>query len=297
MKIYTYPCKLTLPTAVALGQFDGVHLAHKAVITSALKSAGSSLTPAVFTFCDNPNKKTSYVLSTQEEKTKLIEECGTEIIVNATFDSVCNLSAQEFVSIVLKKHLNAKAVFCGYNYRFGKGAEGDIHTLQTLCEKENIKVTCIDEYVAEGTTVSSTEIRALLEDGEVEKANKLLGRAYTLSGSVIHGNAIGRTIDTPTLNIDTAKEKLLPRFGVYACYAYIDNKAYKAVTNIGLKPTVGSDKPTVEAYLLDTQGDFYKKAVILELVAFIRPEVKFESLEDLKETITKDTEKSKQLLK
>ncbi len=297
MKIYNYPCKVTNPTAVALGRFDGVHLAHQAVIKSAVAEKDKGLTPAVFTFCDNPNKKSPYVLSTQEEKIEQIENCGAEVMINATFDSVRNLSAQEFVSLVLKKSLNAKAVFCGYNYRFGKGATADVSTLRTLCEREGIKVTCVEEYVTEGATVSSTEIRALLADGEVEKANKLLGRAYTLSGSVIHGNAIGRTIETPTLNIDVAEEKLLPKFGVYACYAYIDNKPYKAVTNIGLKPTVGSDTPTVEAFLLDTQGNFYGNSVTLELINFIRAEEKFESLTRLREAINKDIEKTKEVLK
>ncbi len=297
MKIYTYPCKLTDPTAVALGRFDGVHLAHQAVIRAAVKETANGLVPAVFTFCDNPNKKSSCVLLAQEEKIEQIENCGAKILINATFDSVRKLSAQEFVTLVLKDALNAKAVFCGYNYRFGKGAEADVSTLQTLCEKEGIKVICVEEYVTDGTTVSSTEIRSLLSDGDVARAKKLLGRAYRLQGQVIHGNAIGRTIDTPTLNIDVAEEKLLPKFGVYACYAIIDSKNYKAVANIGLKPTVGSDTPTVEAFLLDTQGDFYGKAVTLELVSFIRPEEKFESLTQLREAIDKDIEKTKEALK
>lgn len=217
-------------------------------------------------------------------------------MVNATFDSVCDLSAQEFVTLVLKENLNAKSVFCGFNYRFGKGAEADADTLRTLCEKEGIKVTCIDELTANSTPVSSTHIRALLSKGEVTRANRLLGRAYTLSGNVIHGNAIGRTLDTPTLNLDVPAEKLLPCFGVYACYAVIDGKTYKAVANIGLKPTVGSDKPTVEAFLLDTQGNFYGRPVTLELVDFIRPEQKFEDLQKLKEAIENDIAKAKDLL-
>lgn len=297
MKIYNYPCKLTSPTAVALGRFDGVHSAHQAVIRTAVAKKATGLIPAVFTFCDNPNKKASYVLSTQEEKTKLIEECGTEIMINATFDSVRNLSAKDFVTLVLKEHLRAKAVFCGYNYRFGKGAEADVRALKTLCEKEGIKVTCVEEYTEGSITVSSTEIRNLLLEGKVHLAKKLLGRGYTLKGQVVHGNAIGRTIKTPTLNIDVAKEKLLPGFGVYACFAFIEGKAYKAVANIGIKPTVGSDTPTVEAFLLDTQGDFYGSVVTLELVYFIRAEQKFDSLSQLKEAIKADINTTKEILR
>ncbi len=297
MKIYNYPCKLTPPTAVALGRFDGVHLAHQAVIKSAVAEKTKRLTPAVFTFCDNPNKKSAFLLTTEDEKRELINNCGVQIMINATFDSVRNLSAQEFVTLVLKDALNAKAVFCGYNYRFGKGAEADALTLQSLCKKEGIKVTCVDEYITDSTTVSSTEIRALLSEGDVTRANKLLGRAYSLSGQVVHGNAIGRTIKTPTLNVYVAEEKLLPKFGVYATLAHIGENTYKAVTNIGLKPTIGSDTPTVEAFLLDTQGDFYGSVVTLELVSFIRTEQKFNSLTQLKEAIDKDIEKAREVLK
>ncbi|MBQ2943324.1 MAG: bifunctional riboflavin kinase/FAD synthetase [Ruminococcus sp.] len=296
MKVYNYPCVLTSPTAVALGRFDGVHLAHTAVIKSAVQKE-EGLTSAVFTFCDNPNKEASQVLCTEEEKQRLIEECGIQVLINATFESVRNLSAEEFVSLVLKKSLNAKAVFCGYNYRFAKGASADVNTLKALCEKEGIQVTCVNEYVCDNTTVSSTAIRNLLSEGDVSRAKKLLGRSYTLEGRVVHGNAIGRTIETPTLNLDVSKNKLLPRFGVYAALAHIGENTHKAVANIGLKPTVGSDSPTVEVYLLDANGDFYEKEVTLELVAFIRSEQKFENLDKLKEAIAIDTDKAKQLLK
>lgn len=296
MKVYNYPCVLTSPTAVALGRFDGVHLAHTAVIKSAVQKE-EGLTSAVFTFCDNPNKEASQVLCTEEEKQRLIEECGIQVLINATFESVRNLSAEDFVSLVLKKSLNAKAVFCGYNYRFAKGASADVNTLKALCKKEGIQVTCVNEYVCDNTTVSSTAIRTLLSEGDVSRAKKLLGRSYTLEGRVVHGNAIGRTIETPTLNLDVSKNKLLPRFGVYAALAHIGENTHKAVANIGLKPTVGSDSPTVEVYLLDANGDFYEKEVTLELVAFIRSEQKFENLDKLKEAIAIDTDKAKQLLK
>lgn len=296
MKVYNYPCVLTSPTAVALGRFDGVHLAHTAVIKSAVQKE-EGLTSAVFTFCDNPNKEASQVLCTEEEKQRLIEECGIQVLINATFESVRNLSAEEFVSLVLKKSLNAKAVFCGYNYRFAKGASADVNTLKALCEKEGIQVTCVNEYVCDNTTVSSTAIRNLLSEGDLSRAKKLLGRSYTLEGRVVHGNAIGRTIETPTLNLDVSKNKLLPRFGVYAALAHIGENTHKAVANIGLKPTVGSDSPTVEVYLLDANGDFYEKEVTLELVAFIRSEQKFENLNELKEAIAIDTDKARQLLK
>ncbi|MBE6734842.1 MAG: bifunctional riboflavin kinase/FAD synthetase [Ruminococcaceae bacterium] len=296
MKIYNYPCKLNTATAVALGRFDGVHTAHAQVIRCASQMKQKGLAPTVFTFCDNPNKQNSQLLTTEEEKQSLIAQNGIEIMVNAAFLSVRNLSAEEFVSIVLKESLGARAVFCGYNYRFGKGASADAETLKVLCEKAGIEVTCVDEYTKEDTPVSSTRIRALLKEGNVRETAKLLGRPYSMEGTVIHGNAIGRTIDTPTLNISVSKEKLLPHFGVYACYAYVDGKKHKAVTNIGMKPTVGSDVPTIEAFLLNAKGDFYNKQVKLELIDFIRPEQKFDSLTDLKTAINLDIEKATEIL-
>ena len=295
MKILGYPCKTEHPTAVALGRFDGVHLAHKAVISCAVNNL-EGLVPAVFTFSDNPGKAPHGELTTQSEKAEQIANCKVELLVSCLFDTVRNLSAEEFVQKVLCEALNAKAVSCGYNYRFGKGACADVNTLRTLCEQRGISVTCTEEYIAGGMSVSSTAIRTLLTKGDVSTAAALLGRNYSLKGEIIHGNALGRTIETPTLNIGVSTEKQLPLFGVYATLATIDGTTYKSVTNLGLKPTVGSDSPTVETHLLDAKGDFYAKDAEIELIGFIRPEQKFSSLEELKAVICGDIEKAKALL-
>ena len=294
MEVFSYPCTISRPTAVALGRFDGVHTAHRKVICAAAKEKG--LSPTVFTFCDNPGKTSHALLSTEEEKQALISACGIEILVNATFASVKDMSAEEFVRDVLCKNLGAKSIFCGYNYRFGKGAQADVETLRKLCATHGISVTCTDEFITKGMSVSSTTIRNLLSEGNVKSASELLGRNYTLSGEVIHGNALGRTIQIPTLNIEPRKEKQLPLFGVYATRTAIDGKTYKSITNIGIKPTVGSDTPTVETYLLEAQGDFYCKSAKVELVEFLRKEQKFSSLEELKSAIAKDIEKAQQIL-
>lgn len=295
MKSLDFPCKIQSPTAVALGRFDGVHLAHSAVIRGAVNNT-QGLVPTVFTFCDNPGKAAHNVLTTQAEKAEQIERLGINLLISSRFEAVRNLSAEEFVQQVLCDSLNAKAVYCGYNYRFGKGACADVNTLRTLCERFGISLTCTDEITKDSYCVSSTAIRSLLSEGNVKTAAKLLGRNYTLGGEVIHGNALGRTISIPTLNIDIPQEKQLPLYGVYATIANIDGKTYKSVTNIGLKPTVGSDAPTVETYLLDAQGDFYCKSAKIELVDFLRSEQKFSSLEELKAVISKDIEKAKNIL-
>lgn len=295
MNILSYPCTIKAPTAVALGRFDGVHPAHKAVISAAAENS-LGLEGAVFTFSDNPNKSNPFVLTTQNEKHRLIKECGIKHLLSADFEAVRNLSAEEFVDLVLCKCLNAKAVFCGYNYRFGKGAEADIHTLKDLCNKRGLSLFIIDPITIGDSIVSSTAIRTLISRGEIKEANNLLGRLYSIEGNIVHGNAIGRTIETPTLNLDIQKEKLLPRFGVYATLAHIRQNTYKAVTNIGLKPTVGSDSPTVETYLLDTKGNFYNEVCKICLVDFIRAEEKFANLEALKKAIARDIEKAKEIL-
>ncbi len=293
MEILSYPCSLKEPTAVALGRFDGVHSAHQKVIEN---SRQEGLVSVVFTFCDNPGKANSKLLTTEKEKQTLIEKCGAQILVNATFLSVRDMTAEEFVRDVLCTHLNAKVISCGYNYRFAKGASADVNTLRTLCEKYNLTLICSEELTLAGNPVSSTAIRKLLSEGNIPLVNKLLNRPYSLSGKIIHGNAIGRTISTPTLNIDVDNTKLLPFFGVYATKAHINGRVFDSVTNIGTKPTVGADAPTVETYLLDFSGDFYGEKCTVELVDFIREERKFTDLTALKEQISKDIEKAKLIL-
>jgi len=293
MEIFSYPCILKNPTAVALGRFDGVHSAHKRVIEN---SKQENLVSTVFTFLDNPGKTDTKLLTTEKEKQALIEDCGANILINASFADVRDMSAEEFVRDVLCQKLNAKVISCGYNYRFAKGASADVNTLRSLCQKYNVTLICSDEMTAEGISVSSTAIRKLLSQGNASLANKLLGRTYSLEGKIIHGNALGRTISTPTLNIDADKNKLLPLFGVYATKAHIDGKVFDSVTNIGIKPTVGSEAPTVETYLLDFCGDFYGNYCTVELVDFIRKEEKFTDLSTLKEAIAKDIEKAKLIL-
>lgn len=293
MEILNFPCSLPNPTAVALGRFDGVHLAHKKVIEN---TDSENLVSTVFTFCDNPGKANAPLLTTEQEKQVLMEKAGAEILVNARFADVKDMSAEEFVRDVLCRKLNARVISCGYNYRFGKGACADVLTLRTLCEKYSLTLTCCEELTIEDFSVSSTAIRSLLSEGNVTLANKLLGRAYSISGRIVHGNAIGRTINTPTLNIDADKNKHLPLYGVYATKAYVGGVAFDSVTNIGIKPTVGSDTPTVETYLLDFSGNIYGDCCTVELIDFIRPEVKFPDLSMLKEQIAKDIEKAKLIL-
>lgn len=287
----------TVPTAVALGCFDGIHLAHRKVIDGVLKCREEGLTPAMFTFADYANKGLSKRIYTQEEKLHELDALGVELVYCVPFTEVCLMSASSFVVDVLKNGLNAKKVFCGFNYKFGRGGNSDVATLKYLCEKENIEVVIIDEVLLDGVTVSSTEIRRLLDEGDIKTAAKMLTKPFALFGRVVHGNALGRKMGIPTINVGTDATKLLPKYGVYAANVYINgcSKPFKAALNIGMKPTVGTDEPTVEAFIIDEVGDYYGKQVKVELVDYIREEKKFATLQDLQYAIESDIEKIREL--
>ena len=283
----------TDPTAVALGCFDGVHFAHRKVIQGVLDCREGGLTPAMFTFADYANKGVLKRIYTQKEKLHELENLGIELVYCVPFPEVCLMSASVFVTEVLKANLNAKKVFCGFNYKFGRGGNSDVAVLKYLCEKEGIEVVVVDEIAIDGITVSSTEIRRLLDEGDVKTAGKMLTKPFALFGEVVHGNALGRKMGIPTINVGTDATKLLPKFGVYAANVYISDSTtpLKAALNIGMKPTVGSEEPTVEAFIIDEAGDYYGKQVKVELIDYIREEKKFATLQDLQYAIENDIEK------
>ena len=288
----------TAPTAVALGCFDGIHLAHRKVIDGVMNCVEEGLVPAMFTFADYASKGLPKRIYTQEEKLNELENLGIELVYCVSFAEVCLMSASVFVTDVLKNSLNAKKVFCGFNYKFGRGGNADVATLKYLCEKEGIEVVVIDEVTLDGVTVSSTEVRRLLDEGDTKTAAKMLNKPFALFGEVVHGNALGRKMGIPTINVGTDATKLLPKYGVYAANVYINesDKPLLAALNIGMKPTVGTDEPTVEAFIIDEGGDFYGKKVKVELTDYIREEKKFATLQDLQYAIESDIEKIRSLV-
>ncbi len=297
MKIENFPYISKAPTAAALGFFDGVHIAHREIIRGAINCEKEGLIPTVFTFKALTKKAPTGELTTEKEKQDIFDTLGIKLLVEAHFERIKDLSPEEFVRIILKESLNAKKVFCGYNYRFGKNAAGDISSLRKLCEKYNIEVFVTEEFTLENEEVSSTQIKKLLAQGKVSKAEKLLSQKYSLEGEIVHGEKLGRKLGAPTINIKLHERKLLPLFGVYAAEVFIDGKEYSAVLNLGKKPTVkGNERVTLEAYLLNVSGDFYGEYAKVALVEFLRDEEKFSSLEALKSAIEKDVSKAKEIL-
>lgn len=279
-------------TAVALGNFDGVHMGHRAVIGAAVNSKG--LTPAVFTFAKLPHSRPAIVMS--DEKERVIEQAGIELLCCVDFEEVKDIDAHVFFEQILVNRLRAKKLCCGKDFRFGKDAAGDVELLGRLCKERDIQLDVVPFVTMDGKKVSSTRIRRALEEGRVEEANKMLGRPFSFSLEVIHGNHIGRGLGTPTINQALPKGFILPKFGVYASLAKVEDSLYYGVTNIGVKPTVGSDRVLSETWMPDFSGDLYGKKIRLYIYGFIRPERRFSSLEDMKKEIIKNAVQSKEIV-
>lgn len=289
--------KEKLYSAVALGFFDGIHQGHRSVIGKMIDVAKEkSLIPIVYTFKKNPASlfgRSVEVITPNKERLSILKNMGVEKIVEDDFENVKDYSPQQFVEKVLVERFRAKEVFCGFNYHFGKGGVADHNTLKKLCEYYSINVTVAQPVVVDGDTVSSTRIRKLVKNGEIEEVNKLLGHKFGYSSVIEHGNHIGRLMGTPTINQQLPDNIAIPKFGVYTSVVTVEGQQYVGVTNVGVKPTVGNYKPLSETWLPEYTGkDLYGQVVDTRLLFFQREEKKFGSLDELKATIKKDGEKA-----
>lgn len=293
MQIFDTIKKTEYNTAVALGFFDGVHIGHKAVINACKTLRKDSEKLAVLTFKDSPhgaltgNKK--QLLTTNDEKFMLFETLGADIVYCIDFDTVKDLCADTFVNDVLCDKLNAKTIVTGFNYRFAKGGKGTTQDLIRLCINRNVSVHICNPVIFDDAPVSSTRIRECIKNGEIESANMMLGYNFSIKSTVSSGNHIGTKLNSPTINQALNKCLITPKFGVYATKVTIDGKSYFGATNIGCHPTVGECSPVCETHLLGFDStDLYGKNATTELLYFVRPEQKFDSLESLKKQIETD---------
>ncbi|MCD8094680.1 MAG: riboflavin biosynthesis protein RibF [Ruminococcus sp.] len=283
---------LTTPTAAALGIFDGLHLGHKRVLSLALEVAKSEgLAPAVFTFKSQSitTKGDFRTLLTEDEKLKRLEGMGFEYVYSAHFSRLRDLSDEEFVDKILVGLMNVKTVVCGENFHFGRGGKADVGRLKELCSERGASVLSVPLLRLDDEDVSSTLIRLALENGEIARANALLGYRYGYTLKIEHGFERGRTWDFPTINQALPDGCVLPKFGVYCSRVLINGTWYSGVTNIGVKPTVEQkQKPLAETYILDYSGDLYGKEITIELYEFVRSERKFNSIDELKAEIARN---------
>jgi riboflavin kinase/FMN adenylyltransferase len=292
MRIIYYSENLVLdkPTAAVLGYFDGVHKGHAAVIAAA-RQTGLEVT--VVTFLQHPSEvlqnRSVAMLMNSALKEEAFVALGVDNLIYLDFAAFKDISAEDFIYDILIAKLRSKYVFCGFNYRFGKGGLASSKELLEICKKHGIEGICVEPVLIEGLAVSSTQIRKLVENGEMGKAALLLGRPFSLFLDVIHGRMLGRTFGTPTINQKLEEKQVRPHFGVYATTAFVGGKALPAVTNIGVKPTVGSKFVTAETYILDFTGDLYGEKVKIDLFRFLRDEIKFDNTEMLREQIFKDS--------
>jgi len=296
------PCPVPSECVICLGNFDGVHIAHRKLLQTA-KALRNNRFPKAFcgVFCfEKPSS--DYLapdhvahLSTLSQKLEYFREEGMEYVFLADFPSIRTMPPQEFVKSVLLDLCHCTAAVCGFNYRFGKNGGGDPDLLKDTLGKP---VLICEEVTENGETVSSTHIRHLLWDGKTEEANKLLGRPYSFCSKVIHGKALGKKMGTPTINQAIPQNMLIPRHGVYVTDCLVGDQILRGITNIGVHPTVDTDAAVnCETYLLDFSGDLYESEIQVSFLKFLRPETKFDSLEDLKEQIQKDILAAKQYTK
>ncbi|SEG13148.1 bifunctional riboflavin kinase/FAD synthetase [Algoriphagus boritolerans] len=290
---------------VTSGTFDGVHLGHQKILNRIREIARSIQGETVLlTFWPHPRlvlystEHNLRLLSTFEEKAKLLRQFGIDHLVTIPFTKeFSQMSSEEFIKTVLIGAIKTRKLVIGYDHRFGKNREGSFDYLKSNSAEFGFELEEISRQDVEEIGVSSTKIRKALESGDVKTAATYLGRPYELNGIVIKGQQIGRSIGFPTANIHVPNDyKLIPKDGVYAVEASVDESIYKSMLNIGNRPTVDGTKMTVEANLFDFQGDLYGKQITIYFREFIRDEQKFENLEALKKQLVQDQLTARSLL-
>ncbi len=289
---------------IALGFFDGVHLGHGGLLRQARAVADRLQIPAAaLTLDTHPDAllrgEAVALLNTPAERELLMRRLyGIDEVLTLHFDrEVMRQPWEDFVRTTLAQRYHAAHLVCGHDYRFGAGGAGTPALLAQTARSLGIGFDCIPEIRLDGQTVSSTLIRRLLRDGEMRQAVRFLGHPHLLSGTVVRGRQLGRTLGIPTANMAVSESILLPRRGVYAAKARFDGQERLAVVNIGCRPTVHGETVTVEPWLLDFDGDLYGHELCLELYDFIRPEREFPSLDALKAEILRNAEQVRRTVK
>jgi len=298
MKIFSYLAdaeEIIKSSVVALGNFDGVHKGHQELIKTAVELARQkNISSVVFTFANHPLnvlKGETVVKNIMDlnEKARVMEDLGVDYMVNIQFNNTIMKSEPEFfVKRFLLKNLNMKHAVCGFNYTFGYKAMGNSNMLTKLGEELGFGVTVIPELQISGQTVSSTRIRKLISEGKMKEYLDCTGRFYIIEGKVVEGEKNGRKMGFPTANLSLSDEYALPLNGVYVTKTYVNNIEFKSVTNVGVKPTIGAFKKNAETHIFGYEGDLYGQDLKVEFIDMLRPEKKFDNMEDLASQITKD---------
>jgi riboflavin kinase / FMN adenylyltransferase len=293
-------------TWLTIGVFDGVHRGHQEILHALVSGAHASGESAVvLTFHPHPavvlGGKTDFkCLYLPDERAEILGSFDVDAVITQTFDrALADQTAEEFMRR-LSGNLGLLHLFIGYDTALGRGREGDAARLTQIGDRLGYSVRVIPPLKDEAGIISSTRIRAAVDSGNVASAASDLGRNYSITGLVVHGDGRGRTINIPTANIRIPAGKLLPAYGIYACRAWVDGQAFPAATSIGIRPTFyrgDPPAPTIEAHLLDFKRDLYGQAVKLEFVEYLRPEEKYPTIEELQAQIALDISMTKGIVK
>ena len=283
---YKRPTQRFDALSICLGYFDGVHLGHQSLIKYARKYSKHTLGLLTFskpisTLVDNG--KNTCVLTSLDDRFKIISKLGVDYYFVTQIDKeFTELSDLDFIEMLRK--MNVKEIFVGKDFRYGARAKGTISTL-----KDYFDVFDIDIKEVDGQKISTQEIENLIAEGKIERANDLLGHNYCVTGSLVSGKHIGRTLGFPTINLKLSDNYILPKYGVYKTICYVDNVPHIGITNVGVKPTIGDNfEPSTEIHLKNFNGEVVGDVISVEFLKFIRPEIKFSSLQELKAQISKD---------
>lgn len=272
-----------MKTAIVLGAFDGLHSGHRAVIEQAQGYNSVAVTFDIPPKCVNCGE----MIILPQDKQLRLKQLGINQVVMQQFDNIKNILPLDYLNN-LKNKYNPDRIICGFNYRFGKDAKGDIQLLNEFCDDKGIEFICVPAVMQSGEVVSSTQIRKLIRTGEMEKATSQIYGGFCFTGEVLHGDKRGRTIGFPTVNQAFPVGLVTPKLGVYISRITVNGKDYSAITNVGLRPTFKTETVGCESYIKDFSEEIYGEKIKTQLLRFVRPEQEFTSIEELKNAILND---------
>ena len=284
--------QLDKPSAVAIGKFDGIHRGHQSLLQRVLEQKEKGLQAVVFTFAPSPAALFSGEdipeLTTKREKRKLFGDMGIDVLIEFPLNfTTAATEPEEFVEKILAEQMKTAYIAAGEDLSFGKKGRGDAALLRRMAGRFGYRTEIIEKVCLEGVEISSSYVREVIRIGDMEKAERLIGEAYSVCGVVAHGKKLGRRLGMPTVNLLPEKEKLLPPYGVYFSEVSVGERVYKGTTNIGCKPTVNDEMQAgVETYLYDFAQDIYGREITVRLFSFHRPEKKFDSVEPRADTMS-----------
>jgi riboflavin kinase/FMN adenylyltransferase len=289
-------------TVLTVGVFDGVHLGHKRLLSELIRQAkGYGLISGVVTFRQHPQRlfhpeSSPPLLTSLTQRIRLFKDEGVEVVIPLSFTlELVQTGARQFIEL-LQKYLKMRRLVLGPDATLGRNQEGNVAALRQLSQGMNFELTIVPQVKIDGEVVSSTAIRRALAEGNIEKANRMLGRYFSIEGSIVSGAGRGTRLGFPTANLEMEPERALPSDGIYASWAYTGERRYRSVTNIGVRPTFGEVDRIVELHIIDFEGDLYRQRVKIDIIHRLRDEKRFSTTDALQEQMRNDIRQAVSIL-